>query len=508
MRVALLCALLLGCGPSSSRKSQHEPDDHAVLTDTSTNTDTVDTTTPPACGTLHSAAVIGGPNFEGAPHLAEAPDGSMYVTGSFIGELTFDPGGPNETILNTPANNMGGMLIRYSPNGDFEWARALESPSDIMYHMIAATSDGDAILAGLFYSSITLGAGNADAQVLQAVGGADGWLVRFDADGDVLWSTGFGSTADDSFGRLDLLDDDSIVVAGVHQADVAIGLGEANQTWLRLPPGNATAAFLARYSSGDGQLTWAQPISGALVSMVNGLATQGQEISVTGIGSQPGVLTLGAGQPNEATHVAQWVDGFLAHYDDSGMLQWATFDVGPTPTALAIAPDGSKLVTGTFQEAMTLGTGLPTEVTLSATGFMEGYQAKYDSAGDLLWALATRSEPNRWTIPADIGARPDGGLIVVGTYDAALTVAPGQTLPARGSSDIFVAAYNADGTLDCARQIAGIDADVATQVLPLRDGSWVVAGYFETGAAVSAASPDEIQLVGGGMDIVTASYAF
>ena len=80
-------------------------------------------------------------------------------------------------------------------------------------------------------------------------------------------------------------------------------------------------------------------------------------------------------------------DVFVAKYDSSGNLVWANSiagNVDELPDGLAVDPMGNCYATG-HNESMTMSIGA---MTFTNTGpvFENGYVAKYDTRGDLLWA--------------------------------------------------------------------------------------------------------------------------
>jgi hypothetical protein len=72
-------------------------------------------------GTIFWAIKIG-PGINELGGLSAFSDGSFIITGSFEEPVTFGPGAPNETILTPPGPNVSGHFIaHYSPWGVFEW---------------------------------------------------------------------------------------------------------------------------------------------------------------------------------------------------------------------------------------------------------------------------------------------------------------------------------------------------------------------------------------------------
>ncbi|MCX7000821.1 MAG: hypothetical protein NT106_11095 [Candidatus Sumerlaeota bacterium] len=77
---------------------------------------------------------------------------------------------------------------------------------------------------------------------------------------------------------------------------------------------------------------------------------------------------------------------------------------------------------------------------------------------------------------------PDGSAVVTGDFSSTATFGLGEThettLVPVAYSDIFIARYNADGTLAWAKRAGGTDYDSGGSIAALPDGSSIVTGYF------------------------------
>ena len=125
--------------------------------------------------------------------------------------------------------------------------------------------------------------------------------------------------------------------------------------------------------------------------------------------------------------------------------------------------------------------------------------------GDLLWAVSaggTLTDEGR-----SIAVLSDGGSVVTGTFGA-FVMDPGVTytatfgagednetiLSSAGEFDIFVAGYNADGTLAWAESAGGTGVDQGYGIAALADGSSLVTGRFQFTATFGAGEDNETSL--------------
>ena len=104
---------------------------------------------------------------------------------------------------------------------------------------------------------------------------------------------------------------------------------------------------------------------------------------------------------------------------------------------VAIDAQGNTYVAGGFSGTARFG-----NLTLASAGAMDGFVAKYDTAGNLLWA-------NRFGSPADdealgLAVGPDGTVYMSGFFNGTINVG-GNALTSRGIQDIIVAALSPAG---------------------------------------------------------------
>lgn len=167
-------------------------------------------------------------------------------------------------------------------------------------------------------------------------------------------------------------------------------------------------------------------------------------------------------------------DGFVAKYDPLGSLLWGVHFASPASnSAWDVAIDGANnvLVIGNFRESMEVGAPGQPPVTLTNGGRSEGFLAKIDPTGNVLWATT-------------FGASADPRLASGVTADAAGNVyATGSE-----AKKLFVAKYSPGG------------ASVWTKVIS--EGTGITNGAGATSYAYGA----DVAVDAGGNVHVTGSY--
>jgi hypothetical protein len=147
-------------------------------------------------------------------------------------------------------------------------------------------------------------------------------------------------------------------------------------------------------------------------------------------------------------------DIFVAKYDSAGNVLWARSagrsgnDAGYD---IAIDDAGNCYVTGEFEGTATFG-----HTNLAAAGNYDVFVAKYDSAGNLVWAMSAGG--TNFDVGDGIAVDDLGNAYITGYYQDTATFG-GFTLTNGVSSDIFVAKLSPNGVFLWAKQAGGTSTD-------------------------------------------------
>jgi hypothetical protein len=130
-------------------------------------------------------------------NLALDGSGGVFVGGSYIGSVDFDPGPGTATL--PAAANFSGFVVKLSTNtGAFAWARALEnvgSGSLTMVAALAADAAGNVYVTGSFRGTADFDPGAGTHSVTAA--GSDAFVVKLTAGASFGWAETFGGPGTD-----------------------------------------------------------------------------------------------------------------------------------------------------------------------------------------------------------------------------------------------------------------------------------------------------------------------
>lgn len=363
--------------------------------------------------------LVGGRQGE-AVAAAVLADGSVAVTGSYLGNVTLSPGAPGAKML--PQLSMVGdvFVARFLSDGTLAWARAAGgqvSPFASGHEGRAAVGlpDGSVVVTGSFFGAITFAGSPAPDVTIFTTAGCntndfDLFVARYDASGVLSWARRAGGCSWEEGLGLAAGPLDSVTVTGRFDSRPAVfGPGEAGETTLYADWADYMTydVFVARYGA-DGSLAWADRAGGTGDDLGEGVAAAGAGVAVAGEVRGPAVF--GAGTPAAAS-LPQ--GAFIARYGDDGAFSWARPIGVEGSVAVASAPGGEAWLVGTLPlppATLVLGAGEPGQTTLLGS-YLDLFAARYGADGSVRAAGFLDRGPLRARGAAGLA---DGGVIVLG----------------------------------------------------------------------------------------------
>lgn len=168
-----------------------------------------------------------------AQDLALDDEANIYVTGRFRDTVDFDPG-PDTSMLSS-AGDWDAFILKLNTDGTYQWANRFGGPDLDWGLHIEARSDGTIIAAGTFNGMAFLSP-SSDTVELQSVSGGDIYLLKIDADGDVLQFGSIGGSQSDYITEMSLDPFGNLYFSSAHTgtADLDPGPGVTLRTGKQL----------------------------------------------------------------------------------------------------------------------------------------------------------------------------------------------------------------------------------------------------------------------------------
>jgi hypothetical protein len=345
---------------------------------------------------------------ERARAVAVVADGDVLVAGYFAGAPDLGDGA---------RQSLGAwdvFFARFAPDGGLRFSRSFGGELFDGATGVAVTAEGDVYVSGFFQAAMTVGPSTLEA----AEGGMDGFLVKLDAGGEVVWARRFGAAGDDQLLAVAVADD-GVWVAG----RAALGV-ECDTELIVNGPSDGFLCKLAH----DGTALASLLVGGLGADELSSVAHAGG--NVVALGTFEETLVLAGEQPSARGES----DVLVVRLDaEANALGLATLGGGARDHGAAIALDagGRTAVGGSFAGALSSDQG-----GLVSEGVDDALIASFDAAGTFVvgygFGGAGRDQA------AAVAWAPDGALVIAGSFEQPLDFGAGRHL-ARGARDAFVA---------------------------------------------------------------------
>ena len=334
-------------------------------------------------GALQWATYYGGSGGDEGYGITTDGAGNVFITGVTASASGIATSGAYQTVY------IGGLydvfLAKFNGAGLLQWGTYYGGNSDDKGWGLATDGSGNVYVTGWTYSSSGIATPGAYQTTL--AGSDDVFIAKFNNSGAIQWSTYFGGSGSDM--GLGLCVDGSgyIYITGETTSPSAIATSGAYQTTYG---GGLDDAFLAKFNNG-GNLQYATYFGGGGndiglgigIDGANNLYINGQTSSTTGI------ATIGSFQ---AIYGGGTYDAFLAKFNNSGAIQWATYYGGSGDDEsdnLVIDASNNLFIVGRTNSSSGIATSGAYQTSYGGAGingYGDAFLSEFNSAGNLQYA--------------------------------------------------------------------------------------------------------------------------
>jgi len=347
----------------------------------------------------------------------------------------------------------------------------------------AMDSQGNVYSAGIYSGTITVGG----TSITWAGGNADGFLAKYDNDGNPIWVKGFGGGFDDVATDVTVDANDNIYITGYFQGAGALSFDAdpGPDVYLLQQP----SAFLTRDCfiiklDSNGDFVWAKQISNP--DAFGNEDSKSIEVDTAGNIYIGGSFAYADFDPDPVDEMivtsVGGSDAFLLKLDTDGNFVWVkTFGSTGIVEVVDMEFDDNEdlLLSGRYRNTVDLDPNAGT-ANFTSNGGDDVFMAKLSSDGDYIWGQAFGG--TGLDVIKSIKSLPSGvyvGGMFSGTVDLDPT-AGDNTKVSNGSWDAFLSQFDIDGNYNYSYVLGGETTDFENvyDVKEAFNGNLFVTGEF------------------------------
>ena len=413
--------------------------------------------------------------------------GNAIATGYFYSDsLTFGAYTIHNAGIAGYTENI--FTVKYDPSGNVLWAKSGGGALFDFPEGVKADHSGNIYISGGFFSdSISF-----DGHVLYNYGPTDttcdGFVVKYDANGNFVWGRSFGG---DYYDGSDALTTDpwgNVYVTGYYQSDsITIGTYTLYNSTGSYHDHNA---LLIKYDS-LGNVIWVRNSynGGGGVEAYAVCADPAGNVMLAGRYTGPSVTF---GPQTVQNQTPAWNDIFIVKYDSSGIALWAQEGGGnENDYAYAVAADaqGNSYITGAFySSSAAFGSQQLNNDTNDVTGDI--FLAKYDPNGTLQWVKAIGGDQN--DVACGVTTDSASNVYITGYYLSPSLIFGSDTLVnfdnTGATDDVFVATFDPNGNPTASVEAGGLSFDGGYAITSDLSNNIYVGGFFRSDDIVFGSS--------------------
>lgn len=404
--------------------------------------------------------------------LVYSHDGMLLSIGTFLGSIDADPG-TGVVTLNSAAYT-DTYIRKVDLNGSLIWAKSFGGNQDDIAHNMTVDLNGNILICGNFYGTCDFDPGPAVYPV-SAMGNADAFILKLDANGDFLWVATFGSSLIDRAYTVDTDASGNVYIGGYFQGNVDFDPGGGISL---VPSSGGDEAFVVKLDAG-GTLHWVKAFHGTSNEKVFAIHVDQNTDVIIGGGFE-GVVDFdpGPGVQNLASNGI--ADAFVAKIDANGNYLWAIKEGG-------LAVDLVRHIRTDEMNKIYLSGYFSDIVDFNPSGSQEIHTAIHEDAfiqklnedGEFEWVQTFGGDSTDRVRTFDFD--PFGNIFVIGEFMNVVDFDPGagiNLISSAGKEDLFISKFDVNGNYYWTETFGDADEQRYAWVLTGTNGELYTSGYF------------------------------
>ncbi len=427
--------------------------------------------------------------------LATDGNGNGIVSGWTTSSNAIATSGAYQTIL---LGTSDAFIAKFSSSGSLLWASYFGGAAGDFSHAITTDNNNNIILTGNTGSS----SGIATTGAYQTIPGnaSDAFVAKFNAAGNLLWSTYYGGAGTDMGEGLATDANRNIFLSGNTQSSSGIFTSGAYQPTYA----GGNDGFLVKLNE-NGFPQWGTYFGGTLDDNFSNMKMdeQGNLLLIGNTKSTTGIASSGAFQ----TSLSGGTDALVVKFSKTGSLLWSTYFGGSLEDlGNNISNDGTGHIYFTGYTGSTSGIATAGSYMTIPGGTFDAFVAKFDSLGVLQWGTYFGGASYDYGNGIDVDF--SGNIVITGSTGSTGGIATGSAFQSTnaGGGDAFIAQFNSNGTLQYGTYFGGTGYDAGVEIRRDVIGNFFMAGYTSTTSGIIP--PGAYQFTfGGGYDVLMIYFA-
>ncbi|MBI4646078.1 MAG: T9SS type A sorting domain-containing protein, partial [Bacteroidia bacterium] len=343
-------------------------------------------------------------------------------------------------------------VVHFNPELIPQWQKAYGGDSiDGLISMIR-TSDGNILLAGSSYSSIS---GDKTAP---KIGRADYWVLKIDTTGNILWQKTYGGTDIDFLRDIAEFEDGSLLLAGYSISGIS---GDKTDT------SRGSFDYWIIKTDQDGTVLWDKTLGGeSFDGCFNISISQNNEIILTG-SSESNI----SGEKSEDNYGIRNI--WIIKLDIDGNIIWDRTIGGDFYESYAYTVFVNDNLF-TLANSRSDASGTKTE---DSKGEADYWLTKLDNNGNIQWDKTIGG--SLYDEPQSITVSSNGDLILTGT--SLSSISGDKTENTNGAFDFWIVCVDTTGNLLWQKTIGGSDYDIPVKTIEISPNNFLLVGQSESG---------------------------
>jgi gliding motility-associated-like protein len=382
-------------------------------------------------GAFNGVNSFSGSDLSNGRSIGVDAQGNVYSAGLFTYSVDFDPG-PGQQVLKAGGPFDHGIYIsKLNPAGGFLWVKQIPVVIEFSAIEIVVDNPGNVYLTAYFSGTVDMDPGPG-TQLMTSIGAHDAFVIKLDANGDLVWVKQFGGPGDTvpSGSAITLDPAGNVVVCGLYNntVDFDPGPGVFNMT-----SSYHMEAFIVKLTN-NGDFMWAKAF-GNYKSTITGVAIMDVKCDRLGniytTGNFAGDCDFDPASSSFYLSSGGFADGFVSKLDGQGKYVWARHIGNPIntnnnfvqPRGIDLDSDNNVYTTGTFIGPQDFDPGNAEYMVSSIGGTMDSYVLKLDDHGDFVWVKVIGGSEHE--DGADLAIDNENNIYATGVFNGTPDFDPG-----------------------------------------------------------------------------------